>query len=220
MNDVNARFIQNGVRMIDPNATYIDETVEIAKGVTIYPNAILEGMCKIETGAYIGPGVHLKDVYVGENARILSYSVLSNAKIGADTNVGPFAYMRMGVDIGERCRIGSFVEVKNAVIGDETTAAHLAYIGDADVGKNVNFGCGAITANYDGVKKHRTVIGDNAFIGCNSNMIAPIEIGDWTYIAAGSTITDPMPNNSFAIARTRQITKPDWEKDPRKNAKT
>ncbi|MCL2500706.1 MAG: hypothetical protein FWE90_10300 [Defluviitaleaceae bacterium] len=219
MNETNARHIENGVRMVDPAATYIDETVEIAKGVTIYPNAVLEGACVIEAGAYIGPGAHLKDVHVGPNAKIHSYSVLTDAEVGADTNVGPFAYLRGNAVIGKRCRIGSFVEIKKSRVGDDTNAAHLAYIGDATVGCNVNIGCGVITANYDGKTKSRTIINDNAFIGSNVNLIAPVEVGEWGYIAAGSTIYESIPDDSFAIARGKQYTKSDWGKDPRRNAK-
>jgi bifunctional UDP-N-acetylglucosamine pyrophosphorylase/glucosamine-1-phosphate N-acetyltransferase len=205
--------------MIDPEAAYIDEATEIAADVMIYPGAILEGACRIEAGAFIGAGVHLKDVHVGANARILSYSVLTQARVGAGSQVGPFAYLRPGTEVGERCRIGNFVEIKNSTIGDDSAAAHLAYIGDADVGSKVNYSCGAITANYDGVTKSRTVIKDNAFIGSNVNLIAPLEIGEWAYIAAGSTINKDMPADSFGIARARQEVKPDWGKDPRKNAK-
>ncbi|MCL2605387.1 MAG: hypothetical protein FWD90_13005 [Defluviitaleaceae bacterium] len=216
MNEINARHLQNGVRMIDPAATYIDETVEIAADVTIYPNAVLEGACKIEAGAYIGPGAHLKNVYVGPNAKIHSYSVLTDAKVGADTDIGPFAYLRGNAEVGERCRIGSFVEIKKSRVGDDTNAAHLAYIGDAAVGRNVNIGCGVITANYDGKTKSRTVIGDNAFIGSNANLIAPVEVGEWGYIAAGSTVNEDIPADALAIARARQVVKPDWDKNPYK----
>jgi bifunctional UDP-N-acetylglucosamine pyrophosphorylase/glucosamine-1-phosphate N-acetyltransferase len=155
---INARHLDNGVRMPDPVAVYIDSAVEIAAETVIYPGAILEGACKIEEGVFIGPGVHLKDTHIGQNAKILSYSVLTQARVGADTSVGPFAYLRPGADIGRRCRIGNFVEIKKAAIGDDTNAAHLTYIGDATVGSNVNIGCGVITANYDGVTKSHTVM--------------------------------------------------------------
>ncbi|MCL2204130.1 MAG: hypothetical protein FWB88_09370 [Defluviitaleaceae bacterium] len=216
---INARHREKGVRIIDPATTYIDEDVEIAGGVVIYPGAILEGACKIEADAFIGPGAHLTDTQVGPRARILSYSVLTQARVGAETQIGPFAYLRPGAAIGEKCRIGNFVEVKNASVGDNTNAAHLAYIGDATVGSKVNIGCGAITANYDGRTKSRTVIGDNVFVGSNANLIAPLEIGAGAFVAAGSTIHKSMPPDSLGIARARQEIKPDWENDPRKNAK-
>ncbi|MCL2188610.1 MAG: UDP-N-acetylglucosamine diphosphorylase [Defluviitaleaceae bacterium] len=212
------RHIKNGVKIIDPSATYISEEAQIAAGVTVYPNAMLEGTCKIEAGASIGLGAHLKDTQVGENTRILSYSVLENARIGRDTQIGPFAYLRMNAVVGDNCRIGDFVEVKNSTVGNKTNAAHLAYIGDASVGNHVNIGCGVITANYDGKTKSRTKIDDHAFIGSNTNLIAPVEVGEWAYVAAGSTINKDIPAESLAIARARQEVKENWSKDPRRNA--
>jgi len=203
---INSRHMNNGVRMLDPATTYIDEGTKIARGVIIYPNVILEGACEIAANAIIGAGCHLSDTSVGANAHIRQ-SVTSGAKIGANSEVGPFAYLRPGAIIGQDCRVGNFVEVKNANLADGVKMAHLAYIGDADVGKNVNFSCGAITANYDGTKKHRTTIGDNAFIGSNVNLIAPVEIGSDAIIAAGSTITDQVPPCALGIARERQCVK-------------
>jgi len=199
---INAAFMANGVQMIDPAATYIDADVQIAPEAVIYPGVVIEGASVIAQGA-----------------RILAHSVISDAQVGAFSQIGPFAYLRPGTKIGEKCRIGNFVEVKNANIGNQTNAAHLTYIGDADVGSRVNVGCGVITANYDGVNKSRTTIHDRAFIGSNANLIAPVEIGEGAFIAAGSTINKSMPANSFAIARARQETKENWDKDPRKHAK-
>jgi len=206
---INGRHMVNGVRMIDPASVFIDDGVKISRGVVIYPGVILEGSCEIAEGAIIGPNSHMKNTIVGANANIRQ-SVTNDAKIGAGTDVGPFAYLRPGAVIGENCRVGNFVEVKNATLGKETKMAHLAYIGDADVGENVNYGCGAITANYDGEKKHRTIIGDNAFIGSNVNLIAPVEIGKDVVVAAGSTITDDLPPCSLGIARERQCVKLNW----------
>ena len=203
---INTKHMLNGVRMIDPSTAYIDDTVEIEAGVVIYPNVILEGNCKISAGAYIGANSHLKNANIGAGAEI-QQSVIMNSTVGAGTTVGPFAYLREDAQIGEACRIGNFVEIKKSNIGDGTKAAHLAYIGDADVGKNVNYSCGAITANYDGEKKHRTVIGDDAFIGSNSNLIAPVKIGEGALVAAGSTITDDLQSGSLGIARARQVEK-------------
>ncbi|MCL2198983.1 MAG: bifunctional UDP-N-acetylglucosamine diphosphorylase/glucosamine-1-phosphate N-acetyltransferase GlmU [Defluviitaleaceae bacterium] len=187
---INEGHMANGVRMIDPRSAFISSTVKIARGVTIYPGVILEGNCEIAEGATIGMGCHLID-----------------AKVGKSTSVGPFAYLRPGSVIGEKCRVGNFVEVKNATLADGVKMAHLAYIGDADVGKNVNYSCGAITANYDGKNKHRTKIGDNAFIGSNVNLVAPVEIGENALVAAGSTITDDIPPFALGIARERQCIK-------------
>jgi len=197
--------------MIDPATTYIEDTVLIAPGVIIYPNVILEGCCEIDEGAIIGANSHLKNTVVGKGAHV-SQSVAVDARIGANTVIGPFAYLRPNADIGEKCKVGSFVEVKNSKISDETSVAHLAYIGDADVGRKVNVGCGVITANYDGKNKHRTTIGDYVFVGSNSNLIAPVTVGDGAYIAAGSTITDDLQCNALGIARARQVQKLDWKK--------
>ena len=210
-NRINARHMLNGVRMLDPTTVFIDDTVKIARGVVIYPNVILEGDCEISANATIGMNTHLTNTKVCANAHIRQ-SVATNATIGAKTEVGPFAYLRPNAVIGDRCRIGNFVEVKNATLGDDTKMAHLAYIGDAEVGENVNYGCGAITANYDGKNKHITKIGDNAFIGSNSNLIAPVEIGKDGFVAAGSTITNNLPPNALGIARERQCIIPDWKR--------
>jgi bifunctional UDP-N-acetylglucosamine pyrophosphorylase/glucosamine-1-phosphate N-acetyltransferase len=173
---INARHMANGVRMLDPATTFIDDDVKISRGVKIYPGVILEGVCEIAKNATIGPNSHLTDTVVGENATVRQ-TVSNAAKIGENSEVGPFAYLRPNTVIGKNCRVGNFVEIKNASLGDNTKTAHLAYIGDAEVGTNVNFSCGAITANYDGKNKHRTTIGDNAFIGSNTNLIAPVTVG-------------------------------------------
>jgi bifunctional UDP-N-acetylglucosamine pyrophosphorylase/glucosamine-1-phosphate N-acetyltransferase len=206
---INAAHMTAGVRMLDPQTAYIDAAVKISRGATIYPGVILEGLCEIGENAIIGASSHLKDTVVGAGAKVRQ-SVCDSAKIGAGTEVGPFAYLRPDAVIGEKCRVGNFVEVKNATLGDGTKMAHLAYIGDADVGCGVNYSCGAITANYDGTNKHRTKIGDNAFIGSNANLIAPIEIGDNAFVAAGSTLTDSVPTCALGIARERQCVKLNW----------
>lgn len=208
---INTRHMLNDVRMIDPSTVYIDDTVKIQPGVVIYPGVILEGNCKIDTGVTIGANSHLKNAVVGAGVNIRQ-SVIFDAIIGANTEVGPFAYMRQNVQIGEKCRIGNFVEIKNSTVGNETKAAHHAYIGDADIGKRVNYSCGAITSNYDGKNKHRTVIGDDVFVGSNSNLIAPVTLGDEAFVAAGSTITDDLQKCSLGIARSRQVEKLNWVK--------
>jgi bifunctional UDP-N-acetylglucosamine pyrophosphorylase/glucosamine-1-phosphate N-acetyltransferase len=146
-------------------------------------------------------------VEIGAGTVIGPFTVIQQAKIGENCQIGPFAYIRKGTVVGDRSRIGDFVEVKNATLGNNTKASHLAYIGDAEIGDNVNFGCGAITANYDGVNKHRTVVEDGAFIGSNVNLIAPVTVRSDAFVAAGSTITDEVPSGAFAIARERQTTK-------------
>ncbi|MDR1664530.1 MAG: hypothetical protein LBR83_06395 [Clostridiales bacterium] len=206
-----ARHIAGGVIILDPDAAYIGADVKISAGAVLYPGVILEGGCEIGSGAVIGPDARLTDTVVKENATV-QYSVLNGATVGAETSVGPFAYLRPGAVIGDHCRIGDFVEVKNAKVGNYTKASHLAYIGDADVGEGVNYSCGAITVNYDGKDKHRTVIRDNAFIGCNSNLIAPVEVGENAFVAAGSTVTENVPADALAIARQRQTNKAEWRK--------
>ncbi|MCL2224633.1 MAG: bifunctional UDP-N-acetylglucosamine diphosphorylase/glucosamine-1-phosphate N-acetyltransferase GlmU [Defluviitaleaceae bacterium] len=208
---INAAHMMAGVRMIDPSSVYIDSAVKISRGAVIYPAVILEGNCEISENAVIGANCQLTDTIVGAGANV-KHSVCAGAKIGAGTDVGPFAYLRPGAVIGEKCRVGNFVEVKNATLGNGTKMAHLSYIGDADVGSGVNYSCGAITANYDGKNKFRTKIGDNAFIGSNANLIAPIEIGENGFVAAGSTLTDDLPPRALGIARQRQSIKADWAK--------
>jgi len=208
------RFIENGVIIWNIEDTFIDGDVVIAPGTEILPGCILRGQTVIEENAVIGPRTMLKNCTVRANANVRE-SVAEESEIGKDAKVGPFSYIRPGTKVGEGCRIGDFVELKNTTIGDGTKVSHLTYVGDADVGTGVNFGCGTVTVNYDGKNKHKTQIGNNAFIGCNTNLIAPVTVGDGAYVAAGSTITDPVPSETLAIARARQIIKENW-KDKRK----
>ena len=209
---INNNHMANGVRMIDPTNVYIDITVEIAQDTVVYPGVILEGACKIEKGAIVGVNTHMKDTILGEGA-FIRQSVTDSAEIGAGTQVGPFAYLRPGTKIGKKCRVGNFVEIKNATLDDGAKMAHLAYIGDADVGKNVNYSCGAITANYDGKNKFRTTIKNNAFIGSNANLVAPVTIGEGAFVAAGSTITADLQDSSLGIARAKQVEKLNWKQE-------
>ncbi|MCL2372331.1 MAG: bifunctional UDP-N-acetylglucosamine diphosphorylase/glucosamine-1-phosphate N-acetyltransferase GlmU [Defluviitaleaceae bacterium] len=208
---INQRHMENGVRMLDPATVYIDATVKISQDTVIYPGAVIEGKSTIEEGAIVGPGTHMKDTTLGKCAHIRQ-SVTDGAKIGAHSTVGPFAYLRPGTAIGEHCRVGNFVEIKNATLGNDTKMAHLAYIGDADVGNNVNYSCGAITANYDGKNKFRTTIKDGAFIGSNANLVAPLTIGEGAFVAAGSTITKDLPDGALGIGRARQEERANWKR--------
>lgn len=201
-----------GVTFINPDSCYISPETEMGMDVVIYPGTLLEGKCKIGCGAVIGPDTHLTNVSVGENTTV-EHSVLRDSVVGDDTTVGPFAYVRPGSVIGNHVKVGDFVEVKNSTIGDATKISHLTYVGDSDVGKQVNFGCGTITVNYDGQSKHRTSIGDRCFIGCNTNLVAPVTVEADSYVAAGSTITETVPKNALAIARSRQIVKEGWKKN-------
>ena len=204
--DINKKHMLNGVNIINPETVTIGPDVIIEQGSVIYPNTCIFGDCKISRGAIIGPNTELNNVNVGENAKVV-HSMISDADIKADSFVGPFTYVRDGVVIGENTRIGAFVEVKHSTIGDNTFASHLGYIGDAKIGNNVNFGCGCITANFDGVNKYETVVKDNAFVGCNSNLIAPVTVGENAFIAAGTTVTEDVEDSSFVIGRSKMIQK-------------
>jgi bifunctional UDP-N-acetylglucosamine pyrophosphorylase/glucosamine-1-phosphate N-acetyltransferase len=151
----------------------------------------------------------IRDCTVGEYTTV-NASQLNESRVGDHTTVGPFTYVRPKCVIGDHCRVGDFVEVKNSVIGNGTKISHLTYVGDSDVGEKVNFGCGTVTTNYDGNRKFRCTIGDNVFLGCNTNLVAPVTLGDGVYTAAGSTITEDVPADALAIARARQTNKPGW----------
>ena len=157
----------------------------------------------------IGPNALLEDAVVGDGVSV-NASQIYRSEIGAGTTVGPFAYVRPDCRVGRQVRVGDFVELKNSVIGDGTKISHLTYIGDSDVGERINFGCGTVTVNYDRAQKHRTTIEDDAFIGCNANLIAPVRVGRGAYVAAGSTITDNVPPQALGIASARQNNKKDW----------
>lgn len=199
-------WMLNGVTIIDTDSTYIDTHVTIGRDVTIYPGVHLRGTTTIGNLATIGPNTEIEDSQIDDGSRVRQSVVIKSA-IGQATQVGPFAYIRPGSVIGNNVKIGDFVEIKNASIGNESKVSHLSYIGDAEVGQSVNIGCGTVTVNYDGKHKYKTIIEDNSFIGCNSNLVAPVTVAENSYIAAGSTITNDVPNNSLAIARSRQVNK-------------
>jgi bifunctional UDP-N-acetylglucosamine pyrophosphorylase/glucosamine-1-phosphate N-acetyltransferase len=201
--------MRGGVTIVDPATTWIDAQVRIGEDTEIRPGCRLEGATTIGADCLVGPGTRLEDATVEAAAEIVQ-SVVVGSRIGERTHVGPFTYVRPGSSIGPDCRIGDFVEVKNSTIGAFTSAAHLAYIGDADVADNVNYGCGSITVNYDGFLKHRTRIDSGAFIGSNSNLVAPVHIHADAFVAAGSTITTDVPSFALAVARARQENKEDW----------
>ena len=175
---------------------------------------VIEGKTVIGSGVTVGSTSKIVNSVIGDGVDIQS-SVILDSSISDNTTVGPFAYVRPGCVVGSNVRVGDFVELKNANIGNGTKISHLTYVGDADVGEKCNFGCGTVTVNYDGRKKYRTTIGNNVFVGCNSNLVAPVTLKDGAYTAAGSTITDEVPENTLAIARARQINKDVW-KDRRK----
>lgn len=204
-------LMEKGVTIINPDSTYIEEGVEVGMDTVIYPGCVLEGTTKIGENCILYPNCAIKNCVIGNNTEIKS-STLMDSTVGSDTTVGPYAYVRPDSEIGSHVKVGDFVEVKKSKIGDGTKISHLTYVGDSVVGKNVNFGCGTVTVNYDGKNKFTTEIGDGAFIGCNTNLVAPVKVGNGAFIAAGSTITDEIPEEHFAIARSRQTTKSGWVK--------
>ena len=208
---INKFHLDNGVTLIDPDTTYIGVDVIIGKDTVIYPNNILEGYTKIGESCTILQNSRIKDSIIEDEVEVQA-SVILNSRIGKNTTVGPFAYIRPDSTIGEGVRIGDFVEVKKSSIGNGTKVSHLTYIGDAEVGSGCNFGCGTVVVNYDGKTKNKTIIGDHSFIGCNTNLISPVEVQDNTYIAAGSTITSTVEEGDLAVARAKQRNIKGWVK--------
>ncbi len=206
-------WMKAGVTLINPDSITIDDTVELQPDVIIEPQTHLRGKTKIGSGTKVGPGSLIENSQLGEKVTVL-YSVVSDSVVKDNTRIGPYAHLRGQAEVGEACRIGNFVEIKKTTIGDRTNAAHLSYLGDATLGNQVNIGCGTITANYDGVKKHPTKIGDRTKTGSNSVLIAPITLGEDVTVAAGSVITKDVPDDSLVIARTRQVVKKGWRMKP------
>lgn len=190
---------------------YISEESKVSDKAKILFNSLILGKSEIKDDAVIGPNTILIDSVVHSGAQIIN-SLITNSVVGERTTVGPFAHLRDNTVIKNDCRIGNFVEVKKSKIDDKSKVSHLAYIGDSEIGINCNFGCGSITVNYDGINKHKTTIGDNVFIGCNTNLVAPVVIHNNSFIACGSTITADVPENTLAIARSRQLNKIDYYK--------
>ena len=215
---INAAHQANGVTIVDAANTYIEANVTIGADTIVYPGTLLRGTTSIGSDCAIGPSADLKDTVVGDGTTIRQ-SVAEGAELGEGCNVGPFAYLRPGTKLASRVKIGDFVEIKNSSIGEDSKVPHLSYVGDAIVGTGVNIGCGAITANYDGHNKSTTEIGDNAFIGSNVNLIAPVRVGNGAYVVAGSTITSNVPDNDLAIARERQVNKPGYAEKIRSRAR-
>ena len=202
-------LLEAGVEMLDPKSVYVEERVSVGAGTLLLPGTILRGNTVIGAGCEIGPNTMIRDCTVGENTTV-NASQLNESTVGSNTTVGPFAYIRPKCVIGDKCRVGDFVEVKNSVIGNGTKISHLTYVGDSDVGQRVNFGCGTVTTNYDGNRKSRCTIGDDVFLGCNTNLVAPVTVGARAYTAAGSTVTEDVEADALAIARARQTNKPGW----------
>ncbi len=203
------KHIDNQVSFVDEFTAYIDEAVVIGRGTVIGPCVTLQGKTVIGEDCFVGQNTVIKDSKIDNKVDIKS-SVITESSVGSETTVGPFAYLRPGSNVGQKCKVGDFVEIKNSTMGNGAKASHLTYIGDADIGKNVNLGCGVVFVNYDGTNKYRSVVEDNAFVGCNSNLVSPVRVGEGAYIAAGSTVTDDVEADSLYIARSKAVKKSGW----------
>jgi len=206
----NLELMASGVTLIDPARTYVDLDVLVEKDVILHPMVSLEGHTRIGEGTVVRQCCRIADSTIGPRVEILDSCLITDSEIGAGTSVGPSAHLREQSRVGEDCRIGNFVEIKKSELGKGTIAAHLAYLGDAIIGSNVNIGAGSITCNFDGVRKNVTIIEDDAFIGTDSQLIAPVKIGKGAMVGAGSCITEDVPPGALAIGRGRQVNKPDW----------
>lgn len=206
----NEELMAAGVTLVDPATTYIDADVEVGADTVIHPNVHLEGRTVIGAACEVHAGVRIVDSTLGERVTVRNYCVITDSTLDAEVAVGPFAHLRPGSRVGARAHIGNFVELKNTELGAGSKASHLTYLGDATIGEQVNVGAGVITCNYDGERKHRTTIGDGAFVGSDSQLVAPVSVGSGAYVAAGSTIVQNVPAGALGIARGRQENKPGW----------
>lgn len=206
---VRQRLMDSGVTLLDPGSTFIDADIEIGLDTVIYPFTFIEGCTSIGAGCTIGMGSRIVDSQIGHRVRI-DQSTIIGSVIGDDVTVGPYAYIRPESCIEDRAKIGDFTEIKKSRVGKGSKVPHLSYVGDSDIGEGVNIGAGTITCNYDGKVKHKTTIEDGAFIGSNTNLVAPVTVGRGAFVAAGSTITHNVPGESLAIARSRQVVRENW----------
>jgi bifunctional UDP-N-acetylglucosamine pyrophosphorylase / glucosamine-1-phosphate N-acetyltransferase len=206
----NLDLMAAGVTIIDPDRTYVEMDVQVGRDVTLYPGVSLEGTTRIGDGTTVRAGTRITNSVVGPEAEILDSCVIVDSEVGFGSQVGPFSHLRPGTRVGERCRVGNFVEIKKSSIGYGSKASHLAYLGDAVIGAGVNIGAGVITCNYDGVQKNQTTVEDGAFVGTDSQLVAPVRVGKGAYVAAGSCITADVPAGSLAVARSRQVVKEGW----------
>lgn len=206
---INEKHMRNGVSFINPSNTYIGVDVKIGSDTVLQSGVMLEGSTVIGEDCFIGANSHIIDSEIGNRTKV-DASVVEKSVIGEDVTVGPFAHIRPATNVGNRAKVGNFVELKKTTLGEGSKASHLTYLGDAEVGTDVNIGCGTITVNYDGVNKFKTIIGDRSFVGCNANLVAPVTIGADTYVAAGTTITKEVPQYALAIGRSRQENKENY----------
>ena len=214
-----AKWLDEGVRMIDPDSVYISPDARLSRGVVIMPNVQLWGETEIGEDAYIGSGSILTNAKIGRNVQIIAYAVIENSELKDSSKAGPFCYIREGSCLEQRAFAGKFVELKKSRIGENSKVPHLSYMGDATLGHDVNIGAGSITCNYDGVHKNKTFIGNNCFIGSDTMFVAPVELADGAATAAGSVITQAVPENSLGVGRARQTNIKDWSKKRLKQSK-
>ena len=207
------KLLQQGITLLDATRVDVRGNVEAGKDCSVDVNVIFEGKVILGENVTIKSNVVLQDVSIGDNSVIESFSHLSSATVGSNCNIGPYARLREGSEIGNNAKIGNFVETKKTILGDGAKANHLAYLGDADIGSRTNIGAGTITCNYDGTNKHQTKIGEESFIGTNSSLVAPVNIGKGAYVGAGSVITKDVPDEALAVGRGKQVTKEDWAKN-------
>ena len=207
---INRDLMCAGVSLVDPGHIYIDQGVRIGPDTIVQPNCTISGATVIGSGCTVENGVSISDCTIGDNCHIKAGSVLEGSELRADVSVGPMAHLRPGTLLNDHVKIGNFVETKKIVMGEGSKASHLTYLGDASIGNNVNIGCGTITCNYDGVNKHRTVIGDDVFIGSDVQLVAPVSVGRNSLVAAGTTVTVDVPPDSLAISRVPQVNKEGW----------
>jgi len=207
------KLLEQGMTLIDSTRVDVRGKVEAGKDCSVDVNVIFEGKVTLGENVTIKSNVVLQDVSIGDNSIIESFSHLSSATVGSNCNIGPYARLREGSEIGDNAKVGNFVETKKTKLGDGAKASHLAYLGDADIGSKTNVGAGTITCNYDGTNKHKTTIGEESFIGTNSSLVAPINIGKGAYVGAGSVITKDVPDEALAVGRGKQVIKEDWAKN-------
>ncbi len=223
MNNYQAKreqLLAAGVLMMDPAAVYVEDGVEVGAGTMLLPGTILRGGTVIGSGCTIGPQTMITGCTVADNCTV-NASQCEESTLERDCQIGPYTHIRPHCVVGAGSKIGAFVQLKNCNLGAGTKMAHLTYVGDSDVGDNCNFGCGTVTCNYDGFHKHRTTIGSNVFVGCNTNFVPPVAVGDGAFIAAGTTVTEDVPEDAMAIGRSRQEVKPGWaEENRRKKGET
>lgn len=209
----NRALMAAGVSMVDPATAYVGPDVMVGQDTVLHPFVILEGHTTIGMDCEVHAGVRIADSTIADGVSVFNHSVLVEATVEAGATIGPFARLRPLAVVGQGAHVGNFVEIKKSTVGAESKIGHLSYIGDASVGVGVNIGAGTITCNYDGHQKHRTVIGDKAFVGSDSTLVAPVTVGSGAYVAAGSAITEDVPPGSLGIARARQTVKPGWAAD-------